>query len=91
MARRRKGCKQTRVRRRNLWLADPHCHWCGSLTALPGAATASGLRLATIDHLFSRFHPVRQETASVPTVLACRECNAERGRQEGNPPISRGG
>jgi hypothetical protein len=83
MARSRRGRKQAKVRRRNLWLADPHCHWCGQPTVLPGVTPAGSVGpVATLDHLYSRFHPLRQSEREVPLVLACRDCNAERGRLE---------
>jgi hypothetical protein len=38
--------------------------------------------MATLDHLYSRFHPHRQAGVGEEVVLACIECNAARCRRE---------
>jgi hypothetical protein len=81
----------TRQRRRNLWVADPHCWWCGRLTRYASrkggkAARKAGYQdpdLATVDHLATwRNRPPGVDRRRLPevTVLACRECNRDRGR-----------
>lgn len=37
---------------------------------------------ATLDHLYSRLHPKRQNNGLTDTVLACRKCNIQRGDYE---------
>lgn len=76
-------------RRRNLWKADPHCHWCGietvSLTHEETKGKLPPLNMATLDHLHSRLDPARLEAVKpgeCRTVLACWKCNHERGREE---------
>lgn len=79
---RRKKLKHGKLRRHNLWQADPRCHWCGRHTLLPGTPglkAAAGIT-ATLDHLYSRFHPERGRDNT--TVLSCEPCNAERSRRE---------
>lgn len=79
------GAKDKR-RRARLWEANPHCHWCGTLTVLPPADGDSKRKHfppneATLDHLRPRGDPTR----TVPPrnrerrlVLACRSCNGKR-------------
>ncbi len=79
---RRKKPKHSKLRRHNLWQADPRCHWCGRHTLLPGTPgmkAAAGI-VATLDHLYSRFHPERGRDNTM--VLSCAPCNAERARRE---------
>lgn len=79
---RRKKPKHRKLRRHNLWQADPRCHWCGRHTLLPGTPglkAAAGIT-ATLDHLYSRFHPERGRDSA--TVLSCAPCNAGRSRRE---------
>lgn len=75
-------------RKVRLWLSDPRCHWCGRVTVL---ASLIGKRrqfaeLATIDHLYSRLHPLRSAPKRHPreerTVIACHECNLRRSQRE---------
>lgn len=74
------------ARRRKLWQQNPHCYWCGEATVLDGSR--KNPRLATVDHMFSRFNPWRTSTLvqrldNFPiTVLACFECNGWRGKLE---------
>lgn len=66
--------------RRKLFKEDPHCFWCGCLTTLdysnPRLTT-----LATVDHLYSRWHPARSRRKHVK-VLACFACNQRRNNCE---------
>lgn len=75
-------------RRRILWARDPHCHWCGRLTAYATPLLSVGVRvpppndLATVDHLDSRLSGRRGQTPGERTVLACYACNQNRGAAE---------
>lgn len=69
-------------RRLRMFKRNPHCFWCGVEVVLFGG----GPNLATIDHLYSRLHPLRaskhasgHDRANVLHVLACTACNSERG------------
>lgn len=62
---------------------NPHCHWCGVLTHLPGTRNAQGRshQMATIDHLYPKGHPKRLDGnpgKEIRRVLACRRCNNAR-------------
>lgn len=76
--------KVARMRIR-LFRADPHCFWCGTEVTLERNDIRT---LATVDHLYSRWHPERKDrhlnndTASVLHVLACYDCNQERAGAE---------
>lgn len=78
--------KRLKRRRRELFEADPTCHWCGIVTvwrdnpALPPPDDT-----ATLDHLYCRSHPLRRvpHDGSYPRyVLACYKCNNERSADE---------
>lgn len=56
-------------RRRALWLADPHCIWCGFLFVHPD--------FATVEHLVPRGYG--GSNAIPNTRLACGICNEKRG------------
>lgn len=81
----RENIPRMRIR---LFRADPHCFWCGVEVELNLPHQHS--RLATVDHLYSRFHPERllkhqsQPNAgpNVLHVLACGSCNNKRSRCE---------
>jgi hypothetical protein len=68
---------------------DPRCHWCGRETILTNDAnlkkkTTSPL-MATIDHVVSRYNPLRwvkRQPDEVRKVLACFECNNRRASEE---------
>lgn len=64
-----------------LFRADPHCFWCGCAVEL--TAPHGTPNLATVDHLYSRFHPERKAIHNQRDrplhVLACHACNNERG------------
>jgi hypothetical protein len=64
--------RQAVIRRRNLWLANPRCHWCGTPTFLPETPGPHSTieRKATLDHLFSRFHPQPARKLARRTSLA---------------------
>lgn len=84
---RRKRKKKRRsivIRRRNLWLANPCCHWCGTGTCLPEEPNQGGVTkvVATVDHLYSRYYPLPPADREMHTVLACLPCNAMRARRE---------
>lgn len=68
--------------RQRLFITSPYCFWCGVLTVLAGS-NYNEPDLATVDHLYSKFHPERKAKHSsrggnVLHVLACRACNQER-------------
>lgn len=59
-----------------LFIANPHCYYCGKLTVLDGDLK-NPLR-ATREHLFPKLHPRRTEpntTNEQRIVLACNACN----------------
>lgn len=78
--------KNFQRQRKALWSRDPHCHWCGVLTALPTpGGSPKAKNEATIDHLRPRHHPGRLEPAKnqeVRRVLSCWKCNNERDQRE---------
>lgn len=65
--------------RARLLRADPHCFWCG-IEVVPDQPKQPDF--ATVDHLYSRWHPERlarhADGRSVLHVLACAACNQER-------------
>lgn len=76
-----------------LWLKDSKCYWCGKETALYVAASdGTGTQRhapdvpekATIDHINSKLSGNRREVTDWTelTVLACFECNHNRGVEE---------
>jgi hypothetical protein len=76
-----------------MWEEDPHCFWCGCLTALP-SPEQNGHHFdneATLDHLRTRFDDDRQEPCrggERRIVLSCYRCNWLRGRaREAMVPI----
>lgn len=74
--------------RRQLWEADPHCHWCGRETSWwAGENGPAPTDSATLDHLYSWLDPRRAGNSHL-VVLACWRCNHDRGEQENNvrPP-----
>lgn len=81
---RKKKPSSRAIRRRKLWLANPRCHWCGTETRLPEVPNQGGIVkvVATIDHLYSRYHPLPAADREMHTVLACVPCNAMRARRE---------
>lgn len=73
-------------RRLSMFKRDPYCYWCGCLTVLNAQ---SHPHQATVDHLYSKWHPLRQEKykagsdrTAVLHVLACLECNNARGNDD---------
>ena len=75
--------------RARLHRADPHCFWCGQITVLESMQRGHSGNLATVDHLYSRLHPERTkryrsalDSRHVLHVLACFDCNCERGTLE---------
>lgn len=73
-----------------LFRADPHCFWCGvevQLERMVVQRKDNLSTLATVDHLYSRWHPERKERhtsqeSGVLHVLACHDCNQERAAAE---------
>lgn len=78
--------------RLRLFRANPVCFWCGCAVVLE-ADPPNRPDLATVDHLYSRWHPERetkhQQQNAVLHVLACRICNGERAsaEEQGQPFI----
>lgn len=66
--------------RTKLFREDPHCFWCGCLTTLD-VTNPRLTTLATVDHLYSRQHPLRSRRKHVK-VLACFNCNQRRNNCE---------
>ena len=81
---RRKKLRAAAIRRRYLWFSDPFCHWCGTETRLPEVPNKGGIVMlvATLDHLYSRYHPIPPADRELQTVLSCLPCNALRARRE---------
>ncbi len=78
-----------RKNKEKLWHENPHCHWCGVLTVLDcrrewRKPASPPENLATLDHLFSRYHIERWKrfNGQRKRVLSCLKCNHERARQE---------
>jgi hypothetical protein len=79
--------RRLKRQRYRLWLADPHCCYCGVKTTLPSKHWKGPMspNVATIDHLRPRHHPGRLEPAKnqeVRRVLSCWKCNNERDQRE---------
>lgn len=81
---------KTKRRRQILFEMDPHCYWCGVEVFMPpdGSRRLKGKtchRVATLDHLRSRWHPQRAEPNPMReerTVLSCWKCNNDRNTEE---------
>ena len=64
------------------------CHWCQEETILTNISELKGTphpKMATIDHVVSRFNPerwVKRKEGEVRKVLACFECNNRRSTEE---------
>lgn len=68
--------------RRQLFDADPKCHWCGRETVwteLPGGKLPPNA--ATLDHLYTRYEMETRASMGNPFVLACNQCNHDRGEE----------
>jgi 5-methylcytosine-specific restriction endonuclease McrA len=65
---------QTGTLRFQLWQRDPRCLWCGRETRIDGVHEPDA---ATLDHLHRKSQRTRRALPVV--VLACRECNNDRG------------
>lgn len=76
----RKNAGRVPRMRLRLFRASPHCFWCGKPVQLD--AEHGSENFATVDHLYSRFHPARLLMHQGPPrtlhVLACAPCNQER-------------
>lgn len=73
-------------RRLRMFRRDPNCFWCGVRTVLDAEGQPHH---ATIDHLYSKMHPLRpvkyssgHDRTAVLHVLACMECNQARGKAD---------
>lgn len=77
-----------RKQKLGLWNNNPKCHWCGEVTLLTNEKEIKGHphpRMATLDHLISRYDPRRWLHAppnEKRNVLACFKCNQERQAEE---------
>lgn len=73
-------------RRLKLWIQDSRCRFCRVHTMLPEhvhAGLASKEVMATIEHLDSRYNPLRGTYRNQErTTLACWKCNNDRNRKE---------
>lgn len=75
-------------RRRKLWLEDDRCRFCRKPTLLAEFCTKKIVaqnrdRLATIEHLDSRYNPDRGKSENEErTTLACWRCNNDRNKIE---------
>lgn len=69
-----------------MWRRNPHCFWCGIETVLDDGPKLPP-NAATVDHIRSRFCLERAERADGRwrkgiLVLACSQCNNDRGSME---------
>jgi len=77
-----------RTQKLKMWQSNPYCHWCGCLTILTNDPFIKGNenpRMATVDHLYSKYNPmrfVRPLPGERRRVLSCCECNAKRQADE---------
>lgn len=77
--------RRLRKRREKLWLENPRCRFCGIHTLLKsseGVAQPEKDRLATIEHLDSRYKSDRGTHNGERTTLACWRCNNDRNKVE---------
>jgi len=91
--------KNLKKRRIKLWeKSNGLCYWCKRKTILPnellkkyntdqsGEIPQEALyKMATIEHIYSRFHPKRNsnnDSHEERLKLSCYECNHERGKKE---------
>lgn len=80
--------KVSRIKRRRarLMIIDPHCYWCKKEVIYYDLKDHEQMphNFATIDHLFDKYSPERYSMSTLlnkreVTVLACHECNQNRG------------
>ena len=77
--------KRINRRRYSLYLHNPYCFWCDRLTLYLPAVSSFHLK-ATVDHIRDAYTKLLgiPETINLPdnetTVLACYECNQQRGK-----------
>ena len=85
--------KKSSIQRTKLWKENPHCYYCGILTVPPELRTETQKKnhfnfsnMATLEHLYSRLNPKRQEKYSKARrhVLACYKCNSEKALEDTN-------
>jgi hypothetical protein len=70
-------------RRENLMKWHPFCHWCNrELVYFKVEDGHIPENFATVDHIYSRLMHPDGRPARGERVLACRECNQGRNRQE---------
>jgi hypothetical protein len=76
--------RKLKKQRTKMFAENPHCYWCGKeLVLWEGDSGKMPDNGATIDHLYSRLHPLRlKKTGDLRRVLSCRWCNNERSREE---------
>lgn len=81
------GSASARRRVECWWQQAGLCWWCREETVLLKMKPFARLpaNTATLEHLYSRWHPLRQ-TKPAPgerrVVMACHRCNNDRGRHE---------
>jgi hypothetical protein len=68
--------------RNKLWNQNPQCFWCFCNTRKPPDDPGAPIYpdTATLDHVVSSWHKRLNPDAEQMLVIACSECNAERGR-----------
>lgn len=85
------GRSRLRRIRNKLHAENPNCHYCGRPTILPEHTNPPVTKqrvkvphnMATVDHLFSRYHPLRRiHKGEKRYVLACNWCNGRRAKKE---------
>ena len=81
------GTKVKAKIRRRLWESNPHCIWCKQPTIWWTPSDGGNMpdNAATIEHLLSRFNPIRYLLPRYPKdlmAIACNRCNNDRGARE---------
>lgn len=77
----------TRIIKEVLWKANPNCRFCGVRTVIlkqnGKSSPAYDPKMATIEHLYSRYNPKRSVGFNRNKVtLACAKCNNDRQKKE---------
>lgn len=82
-----------RQRHRLYVVQEGKCYWCGIVMVLldPPRHQRYPANLATLDHLDSRWSPLRGKFPGQPRrVLACLSCNNRRAAEEEKQAIAEG-
>jgi len=76
--------QRRKKRRLRLFKNNPFCHWCNCKLVWidygRGEKFKQPNNIATIDHFYHKGDP-RRVNNTIPSVLACGQCNKARGTQ----------